>query len=457
MSRMAGIAGAMSILLAGPWVSGRATRRSMSGNSAPGVQRIPEEEWTAQRLGKLLGSEDFRERYSAISHARRALRTGPRKLTRQQALGLAMKGLADNEPPVLIESARLVGDLKKEAKSATPALMKLLKDEDLWVRRDAVAAVVAVGGASDAAGELRVLFRAGDQLDVVTAALVKAGEKGRAALWEGLESKNDHVRLWAHAGMAKMNLGVKRHVQAILKQLPGAPPKLKIDACKALGMVGKPAGAAGKTLARLLEGKDRQVHFAAARAIRDVLPKDPAVVAALARQLETKEADRGTCLVTLRWMGPDAKPAVPAMVRLMEQDERLRFAVLLALRKIDPKSREALPALLRILHKSLEDRPDAHLVLAIGVYAEAAKAAVPDLVKVLSHPLAGHGGYVVEAAIWALGQVGPEARAAAGALRKFIPGPFAGTAARALKRIEAKDPATMPAADERFKGYSLKF
>ena len=105
-----------------------------------------------------------------------------------------------------------------------PALTKLLKDDDRWVRRRAAEAVAAVGGASDAAAELAAMFHAGDQLDVVTAALVEAGEKGSAAMRQGLKSNNEHVRLWAHAGMAKANVDADRHVRAIVDRLAGASP-----------------------------------------------------------------------------------------------------------------------------------------------------------------------------------------------------------------------------------------
>ena len=157
-------------------------------------------------------------------------------------------------------------------------------------------------------------------------------------------------------------------------------------------------------------------------------------------------------------IGPKAASAVPAILQVMEANDSARYGGgLYALEQIAPRSPLALPVLLRLLSRSLtgeRPRPDRTLIAAIGVYGPLAKAAVGDLVKAMkvrgSHP------YYVDAAIWALGQIGPAAIEARDEVRKFIPGPFAETARRALKRIEAKNPATMPAPDARYTGRTLR-
>jgi HEAT repeat protein len=435
--------------------TGEGVRRpalSRSDGTVVGARILPEAQLTYENLARMFRSDDYRQRYAAAENLTRTTMHGW-KGTKEQANELAVAGLKDPYWATRYEAAKFIYSRGNLAEATIPALIEALKSDEPLVRNQCVLALQRTGGAMKAFREFQQMLIDGDQLDAVATVLLESGSVGRKALTAAADSQNANVRLWSKAALAKGGAESGGYMKELTAALKSGRKDRVLNACKSIELAGNRGAAAGMLLANLLTDRDIDLRLAAVRALRDAAPKDKAVVDALVNGMRDKDIC-DICLVALGRIGPKAASAIPDLLDLIEKDERARYGVLLALERIDPKSPAALPVLLRVLKKTSEKRPDKAVIAAIGVYGPAAKAAVPDLVTALyvksSHP------YYVDAAIWALGQIGPDARAARSDVLKFIPGPFAETARVAMKRIDAQDPATMPAPEVKYTGRTLK-
>ncbi len=119
--------------------------------------------------------------------------------------------------------------------------------------------------------------------------------------------------------------------------------------------------------------------------------------------------DRKHAAVTLGQIGPAAKDAVPHLVELLKDpDADVRWAAAGALGMIGAAAKDAVPHLVELLKDSNTDVHRAAADALRGIGAE--KDAVPHLVELLKDPKLLW--YVRRAAADALGQIGPEAKAA---------------------------------------------
>jgi HEAT repeat protein len=159
----------------------------------------------------------------------------------------------------------------------------------------------------------------------------------------------------------------------------------------------------------LLEVIQERNHLSRVRAI-EALSRlgsvdDPAI-SALTRALEDEGAARVKAAEVLGRIGPPAKSAVPALTDLLkESNPEARVQAALALWRIDHRAEEAVPVLVSALKGPLTPRPGSALGLPgrFGTVSSAPPAC--------------------QQAADALGQIGPEARAAAPALTEVLRDP----------------------------------
>src|SRR5262249_31326922 len=153
-------------------------------------------------------------------------------------------------------------------------------------------------------------------------------------------------------------------------------------------------------------------------------PEAEGVLAAVFTALEDKDARvRDVALFAVENLGPKAQLAVPTLVKLLDHKNRdIRSDAQNALARLSqrvqvfgPRSEEAnLPriqvpvtTLIPWLHDP--DNEKFHLAIGLlGLHGAEAKAAVPDLIKVLR----GKNAKRYDAAVQALGRIGPAAHAA---------------------------------------------
>ena len=430
-----------------------ARRLARSDGSVPECPRMPDYEVTYENLALMLQSGDYRERYSAAEHLSRTSIHGW-KGTKEQADQLVVTALKDPFWAVRYEAAKFASTRGRLAAGVVPALVEALASEEPLVRKQCVLALGRAGGVRAALPRLKQMLAAGDQLDAVVAVLLDSPAQGLALLKGTADSSDARVRLWSRAALAKGGADAAPYMKELTAALETGGKDAVIDACRSVEFAGKVAGPAGTKLGKLLSAADLSIRLAASRGLAASAPQEQAAVDALVAALGDKDIQHN-CLPALGHIGPKAASAIPALLDLMERDGSAAYGAMLALERIDPRSPRALPVLIRVLQKSLEKErsPNEQAIVAIGAYGPAAKAAVPDLIRVLhvkgSHP------YYVDKAIWALGQIGPDAIEARQEVRSFIPGFFAETARQALRRIEAKDPAAMPPPEPRYTGRTL--
>lgn len=436
-----------------------AAQLSRSGGSVPRVPYLRDEERTYDRLKALLQSKSHLDRLAGATNLARCSLTGW-KGTREQADELATLALRDLYWAVRYEGAKFAYFRGKDGAGIIPALVAALDTEEPLVRGQAALALERTGGVDEALPRLRKMLAAADQPLAVATAL-SATDAGRKALSDLASSANPSVRLFSNAGLIKAGgasakAATEPYLQDLRAALAGKDTATVIQACKSVDLTAGGAAGAGREIAALLSHPDLGVRLAAAEAILQSAPKDDAVVSALIKALDDKEI-RSKCVITLGRIGQNARPALPALIRLMEQDRSSRYVVIVyALPGIDPQSADALAALLRLLKASIDEgRPDEHVIIALGGYGPTAKGAVPDLVKAMGVKI-GHP-YHVPAAIWTLGQIGPDAASARLTIEEYLRGPFERLAATALRRITSNDPAAMPPPQRKYPGPGLDY
>lgn len=441
-----------------------------SDGSVPSVPQLTDEKLTYDNLKKLLESKSHIERYTGAANLMRCSLYGW-KGTREQANELGTLALRDFYWAVQREGAKFAYFRGKEGAGMIPALVLALDAQEPLVRGQAALALEQTGGVDEALTRLAGMLATGDQLPEVASAL-STTEKGREALQERTASPTPVIRLFSNAGLIKgggeeFKGAVTPYLKDLRTVLTSNDKAEVIQACKSVDLTLNFAGGAGQEIVALLCHEDLGVRIAAALALQYSTPKDPAVVEAIVKVVTEKEIElpddkdiRARCIFTLGRIGENARPAIPVLIRLMEKDPSTRNIVVEALLGIDPEAPAVLAALLKLFKDSINERRpndsvNEQVIIALGRYGPAAKEAVPDLVKALGvknrHP------YHVPAAIWTLGQIGPDAAAARAEVEEYLRGPFHDLAAAALARITAKDPATMPPMQKEYPGPGVKF
>jgi HEAT repeat protein len=151
----------------------------------------------------------------------------------------------------------------------------------------------------------------------------------------------------------------------------------------------------------------------AARALAEQRGDAVDAIAGLTRAIgDSNPAVRELAITTLGQIGPDVKAALPAIESsLHDEHPSVRTAAALAIDSIDPNTQIHLPVLIEALR-----RGDGPVFLAVGRMAERGAWAVPTLVALLSD----RRPPVRALAAKSLGEIGPPARSAEGALQKRL-------------------------------------
>jgi HEAT repeat protein len=203
-----------------------------------------------------------------------------------------------------------------------------------------------------------------------------------------------------------------------------------------------------RTWVKALDSPDAEVQIRAIHALGAIGPEAAEAVPALSRILldSPSRGARIEAALALYKMAPASREAVPALARALEDKEPLvRMNVVLALMRLRGESRPAVAALIRALGAD-GNRTNVGafpftireaVAITLGVASAGSADAVPALSEALEH--AKTGG-MRQAAARGLGEVGPEARAAAPQLRALLrdrENYVRESAEEALQKIEA--------------------
>ena len=245
--------------------------------------------------------------------------------------------LASPDATVRAESADDLRSLGAQAKSAAPALAKLLDDVSVPARMSAAAALLRISPQD--ASALGVLGKglASDDAAVRRRAARAAGLAGASAtpladkLAALLADADELTRLAALQAVGTLGPAASGAVNAVVKLLDD--PQTAPDAADALGRMGPAARPAQKRLAKMLTAETLTLQWAAVRAMSQIGGEDaaPAVQYMIGRLANASEVDGYNMMIYLGLLGPVAKEAIPAIQNARIKQPALKPAALWAI------------------------------------------------------------------------------------------------------------------------------
>lgn len=204
---------------------------------------------------------------------------------------------------------------------------------------------------------------------------------------EKLNHKDVQVRMEAVVELGKLGPKAAPAAPAIADRLESdKDARVRLGAAGALGKIGPDAKAAVPALIGALKDEGFDVASWSATALGKIGPGARDAVPALTKMLGSYRSSHSyTAAVALGDIGPDAKAAVPELLRMVEKNfHHYAPDACLALWRIE-KHPQAVPALIRLLKTSEYSSEVGSAACALGQLGPDAKAAVPQLVETLAN------------------------------------------------------------------------
>ncbi len=327
-------------------------------------------------MSELLHDEDP----SVCGCAARAIgKVGPAKST----VPVLTKLLGDSDPSVRHAAIESLGDLGPAAVDACPALVELLHDDEVRVF-----AALALGKIDSAAASVPAMMQLlkVDDLDVRCAAAEGLGAIGPGAataapaLMELLEDKERRVCVTAATALGKIGQATVA-VPVLIQALQDEDVRIRSDAAWGLGEIGPAAASAAPALLQSLQEGELYVGLTA-MVLAKVSPSAEAVPV-LMKLLKCDDAEeRIGYAEALGKMGSVAAASFPALVEsLQDRNRAVRTAAILALAAIGPAS-ETVPLITTRL-RDMDPRVQCAAAATLGKIGPDAATAVPPLVELL--------------------------------------------------------------------------
>jgi HEAT repeat protein len=238
--------------------------------------------------------------------------------------------------------------------ASSPKIADYLADPSPIVRKKAVETLAKFGKDAEPALPKILEFLHNVDHNIRIAAAKCLAFIGHKAAIEPLERacKDTHpmVRIWAHAGLAKLEGDCEDHAEDVAELLKSGPPPVPGTAAEALGLMRCANEDVLEILIKYLGSGDEHVTSAAARSLGHFGPAASRAVPALMPLLEDKSwRVRQSALLSLARMGPKAAPAIPLLIEILK-DPSPRFRELAAhtLGSIGPLAQSAVDPLKKL-------------------------------------------------------------------------------------------------------------
>jgi HEAT repeat protein len=345
-------------------------------------------------------------------------------------------GAAKSEPGLVFAVVSALGRLGSSAKSAAPTLKGLLPSSMLgnWENYIDVAITEALTRIGDPPVDVFLeKLKSTDEGERVYAArmLAVVGPGARTSvpallglLKDGRQGKQTHAEL--AIALSKIAPACSLAIPALINAIDSNPH----DALLALRRLGTCARSALPELKKLIfEFDDSIVCCQIIETLSWIDPEGLDIVPTLIRAFQLKTPERGANLqvkAAAAWAlgrtGSRARECVPILVKSLarpdpdipdDNDHDSRIATAFALRQIGADPTAGIPELLNLLTDKNRSEVHRYAVIAIAGYGPAAKPALSSLVAAL-------GGQNRDVAVYALGRIGRDARAASAALREAL-------------------------------------
>ena len=242
-------------------------------------------------------------------------------------------------------------------------------------------------------------------------ALAVAAEVQTAIPTPRAPSAEEQMHLGAVQAVREKGQASAAEMQLLIEKLKNPSPLVRAHAAQVLGQLGEAGRPAVEALVPLAADPDPLVRREAAHAVLKIRP-GPAVTIPLVKKL-LADADPGLRNRILNTLAGLGKAAVPGLIEALKDDEAGKYACLV-LASIGPDAVDAVPALVARLKTEKRPEVQQQIVTALGAIGSA--AAVPALAEELS---AAEDATCVAAA-FALGRIGPPARAGEAVLNKSL-------------------------------------
>jgi HEAT repeat protein len=323
-----------------------------------------------------------------------------------------------------------LGQVGPRARLAIPALMGALKDPDC--ARDAARALLNIDrklAAPMAVPVLIELLKEHEEDNVKWHLLSELNRLCPGAAQtvpfyvQFLKQKDAHRRWFAADALGNFGPKARPALPALRAALADENVVVRLMAAKAIWRITGDKAVAVPAFRESLRNPQTccWMHRDAIKLLDELGGLDSKVALELAGLLKAKQDNdaRYGVLCSLAELGAKAKPARPALRRFIrrEKDQGVRLHAVVALLSIRPTDRQALAALKAAL-ESADDTVRWEAVLALGEerHHKPAREYVEQVLPLLERALADVNLDVRTKAAEALGQLGPEAKAAAGAL-----------------------------------------
>lgn len=357
---------------------------------------------------KELASEDVGERRMAAMVLNKA------GASAHPAVKALARALDDKDNLVKFYCLQALGNLGTSARSAIPAVVKLLRAGEPTLARSAAGTLGKMG--KDAVEPLcQVLLEDENpqvrRLSAVALALIGTQASSAAkALAKALFDDSFRVRRVAADALRLIEPDPKDVLDALVKALRD---DRDADVCRgaaiALGKLGKPAL---KPLVEMLGDKNADLRYNATIALREMGGDAEPAVKPLILALRDKDEDvRASAAVALGAVG---EPAVGVLIEsLGEKDAGIRRGAAIGLGQVGPKAKKAVPALIKAAQDD-DAGARGEAIRALGMIGD------KDAVKPLMSQLSAKDADTRRLAAGALGEIGVESGPAAETLVRLL-------------------------------------
>lgn len=327
----------------------------------------------------------------------------------EQQLKLLAEALQDKSSFIRARALEKLGENCLAAKSAGPAMLALLNDQDPSVRITAAVQTIRVDPTTKevAFKTLRELSTS-QEVDTRSSTIYALGNFGSEAVPLLITAlKDTDIRFEATRSLQQIGPGAKDAVPVLVEILADKQQEVgfQIGVLDVLMQIGPAAKAAVPVLIKSLENADLANMAAEALGAIGADAKD--AVPKLTNLLASTEEDQHQGVIrALGNIGHGASQVVPRLISFLQsEDAIIREEAARAIGKIGANANTVVPALIKLLSDK-EPSVIGAAAEALGRFGSAAKDAVPALVNAASHEWA----IVNRSATFALFEIDPAPR-----------------------------------------------